>query len=126
MKTGEKTGDVIGALTVKDGDEIMLITIGGQMVRTSVNYIREIGRNTMGVRLINLDEEDRLQAIAPVVKEDDDDEDENQLKLDVDINNPDAPASLQPLSEEAEGEVQEQENPEADSSRADEEPPALD
>lgn len=126
MKTGEKTGDVIGALTVKDGDEIMLITIGGQMVRTSVNYIREIGRNTMGVRLINLDEEDRLQAIAPVVKEDDDDEDENQLKLDVDINNPDAPASLQPLSEEAEGEEQEQENPEADSSRADEEPPALD
>ena len=46
MKTGDKTGGVIGALTVRDSDEIMLITVGGQMVRTSVKDIREAGRNT--------------------------------------------------------------------------------
>jgi DNA gyrase subunit A len=69
MKTNEKTGNVVGALTVKDNDEIMLITVGGQMVRISVNGVREAGRNTQGVKLINLSEGDKLQAIAPVISE---------------------------------------------------------
>jgi len=70
MKTGEKTGAVVGALTVRDSDDIMLITVGGQMVRTNVKDIREAGRNTMGVKLVNLDAGDKLQAIAPVIGED--------------------------------------------------------
>src|SRR5205085_11386599 len=76
MKTNEKTGNVVGALTVKDADEIMLITVGGQMVRTRVSDIREAGRNTQGVKLINLDGNDKLQAIAPVISEEKDDADE--------------------------------------------------
>jgi DNA gyrase subunit A len=71
MKTGGRTGDVIGALTVHDDDEIMLITTGGQMVRIRVSEIREAGRNTMGVKLINLIEGERLQDIAPVVSQED-------------------------------------------------------
>jgi DNA gyrase subunit A len=69
MKANEKTGAVIGALTVRETDEIMLITTGGQMVRTFVRDIREAGRNTQGVKLINLDGNDKLQAIAPVISE---------------------------------------------------------
>jgi DNA gyrase subunit A len=69
MKVTEKTGAVVGALTVKDADEIMLITVGGQMVRTAVRDIREAGRNTQGVKLIELDANDKLQAIAPVISE---------------------------------------------------------
>ncbi len=69
MKTTDKTGGVVGALTVRDSDEIMLITVGGQMVRIPVNGIREAGRNTQGVKLINLDAGDKLQAIAPVISE---------------------------------------------------------
>jgi len=69
MKTGDKTGGVVGALTVKDADEIMLITSGGQMVRIPVQGVREAGRNTMGVKLVNLDTGDKLQAIAPVISE---------------------------------------------------------
>jgi DNA gyrase subunit A len=69
MKTTDKTGGVVGALTVKDADEMMLITVGGQMVRTAVKDIRETGRNTQGVKLINLDATDKLQAIAPVISE---------------------------------------------------------
>jgi DNA gyrase subunit A len=69
MKTNEKTGAVVGALTVRATDEIMLITTGGQMVRTFVKDIREAGRNTQGVKLINLDGTDKLQAIAPVISE---------------------------------------------------------
>ena len=70
MKTGDKTGGVVGALTVRDTDEIMLITTGGQMVRIPVQGIREAGRNTQGVKLVNLDAGDKLQAIAQVIGED--------------------------------------------------------
>jgi DNA gyrase subunit A len=73
MKTTEKTGAVVGALTVRDADEIMLITVKGQMVRTSVKDIREAGRNTQGVKLIELESGDKLQAIAPVIGEDKED-----------------------------------------------------
>jgi DNA gyrase subunit A len=59
MKANEKTGVVIGALTVRETDEIMLITSGGQMVRTFVRDIREAGRNTQGVKLINLEAGDK-------------------------------------------------------------------
>ena len=69
MKTGEKTGAVVGALTVRDFDEIMLITNKGQMVRTRVKEIRVVGRNTIGVKLMDLRNGEKLQAIAPVVSE---------------------------------------------------------
>ncbi len=74
MKTGDKTGDVVGALTVTDRDELMLITNKGQMVRTRVREIREAGRNTMGVKLIDLHDGENLQAIAPVVADEDEEE----------------------------------------------------
>ena len=74
MKTGDKTGNVVGALTVRDSDELMLITSGGQMVRIPVKGIREAGRNTMGVKLINLADKDKLQAIAPVISESQEDD----------------------------------------------------
>jgi DNA gyrase subunit A len=69
MKANERTGGVVGALTVTDSDEIMLITSAGQMVRTFVKDIREAGRNTQGVKLIDLQSGDKLQAIAPVISE---------------------------------------------------------
>src|ERR1700759_3462941 len=66
MKTGKKTGNVVGALTVTDRDELMLITTKGQMVRTRVKEIRAVGRNTMGVKLMDLRGGEKLQAIARV------------------------------------------------------------
>jgi DNA gyrase subunit A len=74
MKTGDKTGNVVGALTVRDADELMLITNKGQMVRTRVKEIRETGRNTMGVKLMDLKGAEKLQGIAPVVANEDDEE----------------------------------------------------
>jgi DNA gyrase subunit A len=73
MKTTDKTGNVVGALTVKNEDEIMLITVGGQMVRTRVSDVRETGRNTQGVKLIELEATDKLKAIAPVISEEKED-----------------------------------------------------
>src|SRR6187401_395355 len=69
MKAGEKTGEVVGALSVRETDELMLITNKGQMVRTRVREIRETGRNTMGVKLMDLRNGEKLQAIAPVVSQ---------------------------------------------------------
>jgi DNA gyrase subunit A len=67
MKTTDKTGDVVGALSVREADELMLITNKGQLVRTRVREIRETGRNAQGVKLIDLKPGEKLQAIAPVV-----------------------------------------------------------
>ena len=72
MKTGEKVGLVVGALSVTDDDEIMLITTDGQMVRTPVKQIRETGRIAMGVKLIDLPKGEKLQGIAPVVSQKED------------------------------------------------------
>ncbi len=81
MKTGDKTGDVVGALTVTDKDDLMLITNKGQMVRTRVKEIRETSRNTMGVKLINLRDGEKLQCIAPVVADEEEGETTPELSL---------------------------------------------
>ena len=83
MKTNEKTGRVVGALTVIDKDEIMLLTQTGQMVRTPVKDIREAGRNTQGVKLINLTAGDKLTAIARVISETDEPEATGEAGLSV-------------------------------------------
>jgi DNA gyrase subunit A len=69
MKLGEKNSAIAGALTVKDSDELMLITNKGQAIRTRISEIRELSRNTMGVKLMNLRTGEKIQAIAPVVGE---------------------------------------------------------
>jgi len=74
MKTNDKTGGVAGALTVRDSDELMLITNKGKMVRTRVHEIRETGRNAQGVKLIDLRDREILQAIAPVVSNDEEEQ----------------------------------------------------
>ena len=71
IKTTDRNGPVVGVKAVRDGDELMLITKNGQVVRTGVTgELREMGRNTQGVRLIRLDEGDKLVGVARVVPED--------------------------------------------------------
>jgi DNA gyrase subunit A len=69
IKTTDKVGSVVGALSVTDADEVMLTTLQGQTVRTGCKDIRICGRNTQGVRLINLNEGDKLVAVARVISE---------------------------------------------------------
>ena len=78
MKTTEKTGGIAGALTVREADELMLITNKGKMVRTKVAGIRETGRNAQGVILIDMRENEILQAIAPVVSNDEEEQAEGE------------------------------------------------
>jgi DNA gyrase subunit A len=69
IDANERNGDVVGMKLVTDIDEVMLITERGILIRTGVSEIRETGRNAAGVRLIKLDEGDKLVAMAKVDKE---------------------------------------------------------
>ena len=73
MKVTDRTGGVAGALTVRDADELMLITNRGKMVRTRIGEIREVGRNAQGVKLIDMREGELLSGIAPVVRDEEED-----------------------------------------------------
>jgi DNA gyrase subunit A len=67
MKLTAKTGDVIGVMAVEDGDDVMLMTTGGMVVRTGVAGIRVIGRATQGVKVIRLKDGDTVAALAKVI-----------------------------------------------------------
>jgi len=66
IQISERNGKVIGALQVAEQDELLLISNAGTMVRTRVQEVSCIGRNTQGVRLINLSEPEKLIAIQRV------------------------------------------------------------
>ena len=74
MKTTDKTGRVIGVRMVTDDDQIMLVTSGGKVIRLRVNEIRVIGRNTQGVRLIGLEEGERVASVARLAEREDESE----------------------------------------------------
>ena len=68
IQTTERNGKLVGAVLVGDEDEIMLISTGGVLIRTRVKQIREQGRSTQGVRLIDLDEGTKLAGIECVAE----------------------------------------------------------
>ncbi len=74
IQTSERNGPLIGALTVRPEQSIMMITTRGMMVRAPVSDIRIIGRNTQGVRLITLEEGDTLASLTPVESEENDEQ----------------------------------------------------
>ncbi len=77
IQTSDRNGASIGAVQVIDDDEIMLITNGGILVRTKVQDVSVVGRNTQGVRLIKLGKGENLTQLEQVANMDgDDDEDE--------------------------------------------------
>jgi len=71
IQTSERNGRVVGALLVHQEDELMLISTGGVLIRTGVDQVREMGRSTQGVRLINLDDATKLAGIEKVIESDD-------------------------------------------------------
>ena len=64
LKVTDKTGPVVGVSQVSDTDDVMIVTDGGKIIRLAVGEIRVIGRNTQGVRLIGLEEKERVASIA--------------------------------------------------------------
>jgi DNA gyrase subunit A len=66
IKTEGRNGNVVGMLGVTQDDHIMLITTAGKIIRTEVKSISQVGRNTMGVRVVNLDEGEKVAAVTRV------------------------------------------------------------
>ena len=66
IKANKKNGEVVSLKTVEDGDEIMIMTQKGMLVRTAVKDIRTVGRNSVGVRIMRLDAKDKVTSIAKV------------------------------------------------------------
>ncbi|WP_417606505.1 DNA topoisomerase (ATP-hydrolyzing) subunit A [Oceanimonas baumannii] len=74
IKVSERNGAVVGAIQVDDGNEIMLITNGGTLVRTRVSEVSLISRNTAGVRLIRTGEDEQVVGLQRIEEPEDDDE----------------------------------------------------
>ena len=99
VKTTDRNGRVVALKAVEDKDELMMITAKGIIIRTGLEEVRAIGRNTQGVRLIKLDEGDKLVAVARITPE------ESEAGLETaegNGNNAAASADVEP-SEDAEG-----------------------
>jgi DNA gyrase subunit A len=69
IKTSDRNGSVVAIAKVTDGDEVMLTTSGGILIRTPVSDMRLIGRNTQGVRLIRVEEGDEVSSLAKMPEE---------------------------------------------------------
>jgi len=74
IQQSERNGKVVAAALVSRDDEVMLISTGGVLIRTKVKSIREMGRSTQGVTLINLSEGEKLAGLERVVERDEEDE----------------------------------------------------
>jgi len=69
IKTTERNGKVVALIDVRDTDELIMITAKGMVIRTPINTIRAIGRNTQGVKLFDVEEGDKLVSVARVAPE---------------------------------------------------------
>jgi len=82
MKTTDKTGRVIAVHQVTDDDQLMMVTNNGKIIRLRVKDISIIGRNTQGVRLIEMEDGGRVVAVARLAEKEDEDEAEGQEQKD--------------------------------------------
>ncbi len=76
IKTSERNGAVVGIKLVDETKDLMVVTEKGMTIRTRCEEIRSVGRNAQGVRLVKLEEGDKIARIAPVVKDEPDEESE--------------------------------------------------
>jgi DNA gyrase subunit A len=73
IATTERNGQVVGVAYVQDGDQVLLITQQGMILRMQTNDVRAIGRATQGVKLIEIEGEDRVVSIAKLAERDEED-----------------------------------------------------
>ena len=96
IQTTERNGDAVGAILVGEDDQAMLITNGGTLVRTRVAEVSVVGRNTQGVKVIGVSQDEQLISVEKVAEsEDDDDAQEDEKINDVEQVNSDIQAADQ-------------------------------
>ena len=75
----KKTGELIGAMVVGEDDEIMLINSDGVIIRIRASEVSRLGRATQGVKIMKVEEDVNIIAMAKVIKEDDDDNEQEKV-----------------------------------------------
>jgi DNA gyrase subunit A len=110
IKTTKRNGKVIDILAVADDDEVLMVTGGGKIQRVRASDISQVGRNTQGVRIIRLDEDDTLVSIARIPANLVD-----EAELTPPVTEPTAPESLAEESETKPAETEPAESPDEDS-----------
>jgi len=118
IKTSARNGKVVAMKSVRDNDELMMITSLGMIVRTGVSELRTIGRATQGVRLIALNPGDKLVSVARVATEE---SDQANLPLERDEGGPPGNKGAKPKGPEPDAAADEAPEPEPDEAGADEE-----
>jgi len=99
IRATERNGSVVAIQAVDDDDELMVITANGMMLRTDLTAVREIGRATQGVRLIRLDQGDKVVAVARIAPDEEDEDGDGESEIVVEQNG--APSASPPSSGEA-------------------------
>jgi DNA gyrase subunit A len=124
IKTSKRNGPVIGIVPVTDEDELLMMTSRGKIQRVAAREINIIGRNTQGVRIMNVDEGDALTAIVKVPKEDEVDEEAASQGLDspsAPSEPKDATTSTPPESDATPADSDETASPESDNDASEDE-----
>jgi len=96
IETSSRNGPLVVARLVSERDEIMLITNGGILIRTRVHEIREMGRNTQGVTLIQLDEGEKLAGLEKLLEADDEELRDADANGEAPMNDPGADTGADP------------------------------
>jgi DNA gyrase subunit A len=78
MRLTERNGEIVAIKPVADTDDLMVISNKGQVVRTKVSGVSLMGRTTQGVRIINLNEGEKVVAVENIIESDDDDNDNEE------------------------------------------------
>jgi DNA gyrase subunit A len=104
VKTTEKTGRMVSIREVVDSDDVVVITSNGIVIRQHASEIRIAGRNTQGVRLIRLDEGDKISDVAAVAAEEDGEENGGAEKPTPGVGNTDGKSAARGVSGRAKGE----------------------
>jgi DNA gyrase subunit A len=97
IKTRGRNGSVVGAVLVEQGDELMVVTDSGKIIRTKVGGVSVIGRNTMGVTIIRLSDDERVVAIARLSESSDEEDPEDAEGSE---GSEDAPSEAAPAEDE--------------------------
>ena len=83
IQASDRNGKLVAAQIVGDDDEIMLITTGGVLIRTRISEIRDMGRATQGVRLINLGDGEKLAGLEKILERDDEENGGSEVREEV-------------------------------------------
>ncbi len=111
IKANERNGPVIGAVQVNGDDQIMLITNGGTLVRTNVSEVSVLGRNTQGVRLIRLTDEEKLVELAAIDEAEFSSSEGENDEAESDPSSDDAPSAEDSNSSDNAADVSDDDNP---------------